>query len=107
MPGCSPTTGAAGATGGIGDFILPIAILLIFVFLIIVPQRRRDKKVKDMLAAVKVGDRIKTIGGVYGRIIDLKDALVTIETGPDKCKIVFAKGAISTVENSDVEAEMK
>lgn len=97
----------ANALSGITQWIFPVAILVIFVVLIIVPQRRRDKKIKDMLSSLKVGDNIKTIGGVYGKIISVKDDLVTIETGPEKCQIVFAKGAIATVESADVEAEMK
>ncbi len=92
---------------GITQWIFPIAILVIFVVLIIVPQRRRDKKIKTMLEAIKVGDSIKTIGGIYGKIVAVKENLVTIETGPEKAQIVFAKGAIATVETSEVEAEMK
>ena len=60
-----------------------------------------------MLSSLKVGDHIKTIGGVYGKIVALKEDLITIETGPEKAQIVFARGAIATVESSDVEAEMK
>lgn len=98
-----PESGAAGIT----QWIFPIAILVIFVILIIVPQRKRDKKIKAMLDSLAVGNNVKTIGGIYGKIVAVKDDLVTIETGPDNAKIVFAKGAIATVESADVEAEMK
>lgn len=98
-----PESGAAGIT----QWIFPIAILIIFVILIIVPQRKRDKKIKAMLDSLAVGNNVKTIGGIYGKIVAVKDDLVTIETGPDNAKIVFAKGAIATVESADVEAEMK
>ena len=89
------------------NLLLPIGILVIFVLLVIVPQRRRDKKVRTMLEAVKAGDRIKTIGGIYGRVISIKEDLVIVETGPEKCKMEFAKGAISTVESATVENESK
>ncbi len=79
--------------------------MLVFVVLIIVPQKRRDKKVKDMLSGVKEGDKIRTIGGIYGTVVQVKEDLITIESGPDKTKIVFAKGAISTIESADVEAD--
>lgn len=92
---------------GITQWIFPIAILVIFVVLIIVPQRKRDKKVKEMLGSLKVGDNVKTIGGVYGKIVAVKESLITIETGPEKAKIVFAKGAISAVESAEVEAELE
>ena len=97
----------ANAASGITQWIFPIAILIIFVILIVVPQRKRDKKIKAMLDSLAVGNNVKTIGGIYGKIVAVKDDLVTIETGPDNAKIVFAKGAIATVESADVEAEMK
>ncbi len=87
------------------SILFPILLIVIFVVLIIVPNRRRDKKFKDMLASVKVGDRIKTIGGIYGRIIQLKEDLITIETGPEKAKLLMAKNAIATIENYDVESD--
>lgn len=91
----------------VGSWLPMVAILVVFVVLIIVPQKKRDKKIKQMLSSLKVGDHIKTIGGVYGKIVALKEDLITIETGPEKAQIVFARGAIATVESSDVEAEMK
>ncbi len=88
-----------------GPFLM-IAMVAVFVFLIILPQRKRDKKVKQMLAELKPGDRIRTIGGIYGRIVSIRDDIATIEVGPDKVKLVFTRNAISTVENSDVENTM-
>ena len=88
-----------------GPFLM-IAMVAVFVFLIILPQRKRDKKVKQMLADLKPGDRIRTIGGIYGRIVSIRDDIATIEVGPDKVKLVFTRGAIATVENSDVENSM-
>lgn len=88
------------------SYLFPILLIVIFVVLIIVPNRRRDKKFKDMLASIKVGDNIKTIGGIYGRIIQIKEDLITIESGPDKTKILMAKSAIGTVESNDVESDM-
>lgn len=102
--------GMSGSEGGMAGgmtWLFPILLIVIFVVLIIVPNKRREKKYKDMLGSLRVGDTIKTIGGVYGKIISLKEDLVTIETGPDKVKIVFAKNAIGTVESYDVESDAK
>ena len=93
--------------GQITQFLPFIVLIAVFYFLIIRPQQVRDKKVKRMLAAIKVGDRITTIGGVFGRIINLSDDIVTIEVGSDKVKLVVARWAVRSVENSDVENEMK
>jgi preprotein translocase YajC subunit len=71
-----------------------------------IPQRRRDKKVKDMLSSLKAGDRVRTIGGIYGTIGTIKDDTVILLVGPDKVKLVFARGAIAQVEEAGVENEM-
>ncbi len=85
---------------GSGLFII---LMVAMVALMIIPQRRRDKKVKAMLAAIKVGDRVRTIGGVYGTVTSVKDDVITISVGPDKVRLVFARGAIASVEDSPVE----
>ena len=81
-----------------------LIILMILVFAVmIIPQRKREKKIKDMLANLKPGDRVRTIGGIYGTITAIKDDVVTISVGPDKVRLVFIRGAIASVEDSPVE----
>ncbi|MBQ2985427.1 MAG: preprotein translocase subunit YajC [Clostridia bacterium] len=81
-----------------------LIIMMIAMFAImIIPQRKREKKIKNMLAALKPGDRVRTIGGIYGTITAIKDDVVTISVGPDKVRLVFVRGAIATVEDSPVE----
>ncbi len=81
-----------------------LIILMIALFAVmIIPQRKREKKIKDMLANLKPGDRVRTIGGIYGTITAIKDDVVTIPVGPDKVRLVFIRGAIASVEDSPVE----
>lgn len=102
---CGSTAASTGTQtqGGAGSMIIMIVILVVFFLVMIIPQKRREKKVKAMLDGVKVGDRVRTIGGIYGTVVAVKEDLITVETTPET-KIVFAKGAISTVENAEVEA---
>lgn len=87
---------------------LPIILLMIVcVAVMIIPQRRRDKKFKQMLDALKVGDRVKTIGGIYGKVVRIKEDLLTIETGSEKTQIEISKDAISAVENGEVSKDSK
>ncbi len=86
--------------------LLMILLAVAMVAFMIIPQRRREKKVKDMLNALKPGDRVRTIGGIYGTIGSIKDDVVTLIVGPDKVRLVFARGAISTVENVAAENTM-
>ena len=95
---------------GVGSFFSSYGLLIILMVamfaIMIIPQRRRDKKVKEMLAALKPGDRVRTIGGIYGTISSIRDDVVVLAVGPDKVKLVFARGAISLVEDAGVENTM-
>ena len=83
--------------------LLPmILIFVVFYFLLIRPQRKKDKEAKQMLANLKVGDRVCTIGGIYGTIVRIKDDVMTIEVGENKTQLVFARWAIRNVEQLSV-----
>lgn len=96
-------TGAAGAGGLLSTVIMMVVMVAVFYFLLIRPQRKKDKQVKDMLAALKPGDRICTIGGLYGTIASLKDDSVTLTMGSLQNTIVVARWAIRSVENVALE----
>lgn len=102
--GAAATT-AAPAMGGdlITTVIMMVAMVAIFYFLLIRPQRKKDKQVKDMLSALKVGDRICTIGGLYGTIAALKDDTVTLTLGSLQNTVVIARWAVRSVENVALE----
>ncbi len=104
--GSSGSDAAGCAGGGLTAMILPIAMIAILLVVMVIPQRRRDKKVKDMLSSLKQGDRVRTIGGIYGTISSIKDDVIILSVGPDKVKLVFARGAISQVEDAGVENTM-
>ena len=73
-----------------------VLIILIFYFLMIRPQKKRDKEAKAMLAAMKKGDKVVTIGGIHGTVVMVKDNTVIIKVD-DSARIEFNKSAISTV----------
>ncbi|MEZ4509730.1 MAG: preprotein translocase subunit YajC [Eubacteriales bacterium] len=95
-----------GLSSFFSSYGLLIVLMVAMFAIMIIPQRRRDKKVKEMLASLKVGTRVRTIGGIYGTIANIKDDTVVLTVGPDKVKLVFARGAISQVEDAGVENEM-
>ncbi len=84
--------------------LLPmVLIFVVFYFFLIRPQKKKDKQVKDMLDALKVRDRVCTIGGIYGTITAIKDDTVTLSVGKDHVNLVFARWAIRSVEEVAVE----
>ena len=83
--------------------LLPmILIFVVFWFVLIRPQRKKDKEAKAMLASLKRGDRICTIGGIYGTITNIKDDVLTVEVGEAKTQMVFARWAVRNVEQLSV-----
>ena len=95
--------GASGAGGIIEMIIMMVVMVVIFYFLLIRPQRKKDKAVKDMLNALKVGDRICTIGGIYGTIAEMKNDVVTLKVGGQQTPMVIARWAIRSVEDAPLE----
>ena len=94
--GTTGAQGEGGAAGGSGFFIMLIAIFAIFYFLMIRPESKRRKERQTMLDALKRHDKIVTVGGLYGEVIDVHEDRVVIRIGED-IKVEVAKSAISTV----------
>lgn len=77
--------------------LLPFVILFaVFIFLMVIPQSRRAKQHREMLAKLQKGDEVVTNGGLAGRVADLGDAFITLEIA-DGVKVKFQKAAISVV----------
>jgi len=88
-----------GAGASTGFFLIYIVFFIAIMYLLIfLPQRRRDKKTREMLNSLQVGNNITTIGGIYGKIINIKDDELTIETGIEKTKILVKKWAVKEVD---------
>ncbi len=86
------------------SLFLPMILLLgVFYFLLIRPQQKKDKQVKEMLNNLKVGDRICTIGGIYGAIKQIKDDTITLAVGNQDMTMVVARWAIRSVEEVTIE----
>ena len=106
------TAGAAGAEAApagntvaalVTTFLPLVLIFVVFWFMLIRPQRKKDKAVKEMLNNLKAGDRVCTIGGIYGTIVGLKDDTVTLSVGKDNLSMVVARWGIRSVEEVTIE----
>jgi len=76
-------------------------IFVIFYFLIIRPQNKKQKEMQKMLAAVKKGDKIVTIGGIHGVVNTVKEGGTVVVKVDENCKMEFSKSAIASVLNKD------
>jgi len=95
----APASGTAGgsSTGSMmTTFVTFGLVILIFYFLIIRPQNKKQKETKRMIEALKKGDRVQTIGGVRGTVTSVRDTIVVIKVDGNT-KIEFSKNAIAAV----------
>ena len=80
---------AAAATGGgmTGMIIYFVVIIAVFYFLLIRPQKKKEKEAQAMIDAIKKGDKITTIGGFHGKVISVKNGVITLQMGENKVKL--------------------
>lgn len=97
------TAGSASTTGALTGTLLPfLLIIVIFYFFLIRPQNKKQKETEKMLAALKKGDKVITIGGIHGTISSVKEKTVIVKVD-ENVKLEFNRSAISSVEKTDAE----
>lgn len=107
----APATQAAGpqGAGGLISFIVPMAIIFaIFYFMIILPQKRKDKERKKLIDNVKSGDRVIFSGGMIGTVANVKDNVLLVKIA-ENVKVEIVRGAVLRVldkgaEPTDIDA---
>ena len=98
---------ATGSAGMGSTLIMLVLMIAIFYFMLIRPENKRKKEAEQMRSAVKKGDKITTIGGIVGTVVDVKESRIVIETSADRVRVEFAKFAISTNNTAEKEAAKK
>ena len=97
------TAPAGGSMGS--SIIMIVAMLGIFYFMLIRPENKRKKEAEQTRNSVKAGDEITTIGGIVGKVVNVKDDKIVIETGADQVRIELMKWAISSNETAVAAAK--
>jgi len=93
-------TGGAGGGGGFGAFIPLILMFAIFYFLLIRPQQKKAKAHKQMLSAVKKGDKIVSSGGLHGLVTGVTEDVITMEIAP-KVRVKISRGSVAGILRRD------
>ena len=98
---------AEGTTGGsYSSLILLVVLFAVMYFLMIRPQNKKDKAEKQMRNNLQVGDEIMTVGGIYGKIVRIREDRLTIASGAEKTKLEITKSAVSAkLEDNDTSKE--
>lgn len=85
--------------------LIPMIVMVgIFYLVLFLPMRRRQRKLDQMLAGLKSGDRVVTNAGVIGVVTGLTDTTVTLRLKPDNVKIEFARSAVSGIAEEEDKA---
>ena len=87
--------------GSYASIALLVLMFIVFYFILIRPQRKRDKELKEQMSKLSVGDRVVTIGGLVGFVANIKDNEITISTSAANTLVTFTKSAISSVVKRD------
>ncbi|MBP7479247.1 MAG: preprotein translocase subunit YajC [Spirochaetaceae bacterium] len=97
----------ATSSGSLLMTVLPLALIfVIFYFFMIRPQNKKQKETEKMIAALKKGDKVITIGGIHGTVSSTKEKTVIVKVD-DNTKIEFLRSAISTVVTDKAEKNGK
>jgi len=96
--------GAEGAQGGLGAFVPLILMFVIFYFLLIRPQQKKQKEHQGMISGLKKGDRIMLNGGIYGRITSLDEFTLTVEIA-DKVRVKVNRGYVASLTQPSQQAQ--
>ena len=79
--------------------LLPILLIIVIMYFVLIrPQKKREKEVQKMRNSLQVGDEVTTSGGIIGRVVSLREDTVVIETGSDRSKIRVKRWAIQSNE---------
>ena len=82
--------------------LLPIILMLVVFYLVVfIPENKRKKKYAALLNNLKVNDEVMTKGGIMGKLVNIQDSYVILESGPDRTKIKLGKSGIGSVINSN------
>ena len=104
------TTGAMDPTGGnqmITTVVMLVAMVAVFYFMLIRPENKRKKEAEELRTNLKVGDKVTTIGGITGTVVNVKEDKFVMETGADQVRIEFQKWALSTNDTAAAAAKEK
>ena len=101
-------TETVSPAAGLGSTVIMMVVMLgVFYFMLIRPENKRKKEAEQMRSSVKKGDKITTIGGIVGTVVDVKENNIVIETSADQVRIELAKWALSTNETAAETAKVE
>ena len=97
------TAQSGGLFGGPYMIIMLVVFIAIFYFMILRPENKKKKEAEALRNSLHKGDKITTIGGIMGKIVDIKDDKIVIETGEDQVRMELQKWSVMTNNTAEKE----
>lgn len=98
-----------GSAGMMSSLLMIVIMFAVMYFVLIRPENKRKKEAEQMRSALRKGDKIVTIGGIVGTVVDIKETRIVVETSADQVRVELEKWAISSnetaAENAKAEAK--
>lgn len=95
--GTAGATAAGGMMGSYGLLVMMVLLVVVFYFFMYRPQKKQEKEIRDMREGLKIGDEVCTNAGIIGRIVRIKEDIITLELGSDRTKMKVFNWAIREV----------
>ena len=93
-------------TMSMGSSVIMLLVMIgVFYFMLFRPENKRKKEAEQMRSSIRKGDKITTIGGIVGTVVDVKENNIVIETSADQVRIELAKWGVSTNETAAENAK--
>ena len=89
-------TGEGGSGSPTSMILMVVALFAVMYFMMIRPQKKRQKEEQELRSSIEIGDEIVTIGGIVGRVVTIRENEIIIETGSDRNKMKIERWAINT-----------
>ncbi|NEZ45634.1 preprotein translocase subunit YajC [Clostridium niameyense] len=97
--------------GFMGQFMFLIVMLVLFYLMIFLPEKKRKKNFNEMINSLSLNDEIITRGGIVGKVVNIQDNLVIVQTGPERTRIQVSKSSVYNVtkkrENESADVKEK
>lgn len=87
--------------------LLPVGFFVLLYFMMIRPQKKKEQQIKEMRDALRVGDQVITIGGIYGKIVKAKEDVITLEVGASKTKLEMTRWSVGSVVSKNQSKDNK
>lgn len=89
------------------QLLMIVAMIAVFYFMLIRPENKRKKQAEEMRNSIRKGERVTTIGGIIGKVVQVNDSTIVLETSEDRVRLEIAKWGVQSTESMEAAQAQK